>query len=410
MKFANYTFRARGLNNLGDHIQIIAIDIIYRQMGLRDEDIVYIDKNDLGKYCGEYVILPVTMPLVDYTEGGISGRFSDHIIPLFLGLTLVHDNLLPEEVAYYHRYEPIGCRDERTMLTLRKFGVQAYLHGCITATLPLRETIGRQFDKVFIVDVPDELLAHIPEELKKSAEYRTHLHEDLQEDPKKMMQRYYDDYKNEAKLVITSLLHCSVPCMAAGIPVILAKSEISYRFAWLEKLLPLYDLDSFDKIDWYPQPVNYEPHKARLLDITISRLWDVYKRYQPLYDLSWFYEHRDKSSYIVDSFKSLQQFIDTRFTDRNENFRYAIWGLSQTSTLTVSYISKRYPNATLTHVYDSFRQISFEGLTSESPENIRTRPEELVFVTAIGAQSMAEKLFSEIGKKKDSYAFLKVVI
>jgi len=75
MKFANYTFNARGVNNLGDNMQIIAIDTIYENMGIPKEEIVYIDKNETGSYQGEYVILPVTMPLVDYTEGGISGRF-----------------------------------------------------------------------------------------------------------------------------------------------------------------------------------------------------------------------------------------------------------------------------------------------------------------------------------------------
>ena len=32
MKFANYKFNARGINNLGDQMQIIAIDKIYQKM------------------------------------------------------------------------------------------------------------------------------------------------------------------------------------------------------------------------------------------------------------------------------------------------------------------------------------------------------------------------------------------
>lgn len=409
MKFANYIFQARGVNNLGDNMQLIAIDSIYARMGIPKEEIVYIDKNDLGSYRGEYVVLPVTMPLVDYTEGGISGRFSEYIIPLFIGLTLAQDSLLPEEIAYYRRFEPIGCRDERTMNILRRYGIWAYLHGCITATLPRRETSGKKFDKIFIVDAPQELLPFIPEEMKKDAVYRTHLHENLAEDPKVMMQRYYDDYKNQAKLVITSLLHCSVPCMAAGIPVVLAKTEVSYRFAWLEKLLPIYDLNSFPDIDWYPEPAEYEEHKSRVLQLTIDRLWESFRKHQPICDLSWFYEEREKKEYIVDAFKSIQEFIDSTFVDSRAEYRYAVWGLTQMSTLTVSYISRRYPNAKLMHVYDSFREVAFEGMNSESPENIRLHPDEVVFVTTNGAQSMAEKLFGEIDKKEGSYAFLKVV-
>jgi hypothetical protein len=41
MKYANYIFHARGVNNLGDKMQLIAIDSIYEQMGIPKEDIIY---------------------------------------------------------------------------------------------------------------------------------------------------------------------------------------------------------------------------------------------------------------------------------------------------------------------------------------------------------------------------------
>jgi len=409
MKYANYKFYARGVNNLGDNMQLIAIDLIYEHMGIPKEDIIYIDKNETSTYKGEYVVMPVTMPLVDYTEGGISGRFSDHIVPVFLGLTLAKDSLIPQEVEYYRRFEPVGCRDERTLNTLRSYGVQAYLHGCITAALPKRSVEGNQFNKVFIVDAPDELIPYIPEELKKDAVYLTHLHNEALDDPKALMQEYYNRYKNEAKLVITSKLHCSVPCLAAGIPVIVAKKYISYRFGWLEKLLPLYDMKDFPNIEWNPLPLEYEAHKKRLLTITIKRLQEAYQKYSAIYDLSWFYEQRDKKTYIVNAFESIKLFIDSHFTDKDAEYRYAVWGLTQMSILTVQYISRRFPNAKLMHVYDTYRRVVFEGLQSESPNAIRNHPEEIVFVTTNGAKDMAQAMFTEMGKKKGSYAFLEVI-
>ncbi|MFA5013502.1 MAG: hypothetical protein WC520_02970 [Candidatus Paceibacterota bacterium] len=408
MKFANYTFNARGVNNLGDNMQIIAIDTIYENMGIPKEEIVYIDKNETGSYQGEYVILPVTMPLVDYTEGGISGRFSDHIIPVFLGLTLAKDTLLSEEVDYYHRFEPIGCRDERTMNTLRSYNISAYLHGCITATLPKRLTEGKKFDKVFIVDVNPEVVHFIPEDLKNNAEFLTHLHEGIN-DPKSMMQQYYDRYKNEGKLIITSLLHCSVPCMAAGIPVVLIKKKISYRFGWLEKLLKIYDFNDLKTINWYPEPVCYEEHKERLLSITEKRLIETYNSYKSIYDLSWYYEQRQRKEYIVDAFEPIKKFVDRVFTDRDTEYNYSIWGLTQMSTLTVNYISQKCPKAQLSHVYDSFRKVMFEGLVSESPEEIRKHTDEIVILTSNGPNSMAKVLFEEIGKTPDSYFLFELI-
>lgn len=408
MKFANYKFYAKGINNLGDNMQLIAIDSIYETMGIPKEDIIYIDKNQLNTYKGEYVILPVTMPLVDYTEGGICERFSDHIIPVFLGLTLVTDSLLQQEVDYYRRFEPIGCRDERTMNTLRKYGIQAYLHGCITATLPRRSVEDKKFNKVFIVDVAPEVLSYIPDELMKNAEFLTHMHEKVH-DPKALMQEYYNRYISEAKLVITGLLHCSVPCMAAGIPVIVAKKHISYRYGWLEKLLPVYDENDFSDIDWNPTPIEYEEHKERLLKITMNRLRETYNKYNSIYELSWFYEQREKKEYIVDAFELIKRYIDSHFIDKNKEYKYAIWGLTQTSTVTVNYIKQKFPNAKLVHVYDTYREVQFEGLYSESPEGIRNHPNEIILVTAYGASIMAKKLFDEIGKDEDSYVLWKPI-
>lgn len=402
MRYANYKFHARGVNNLGDNMQLIAIDLIYDCMGISKEDIIYIDKNEMSTYKGEYVVLPVTMPLIDYTEGGIRGRFSDHIIPVFLGLTLAKDRLLPQEVEYYHRFEPIGCRDERTMNTLRKYGILAYLHGCITATLPKRSTEGKTFKKVFIVDVASDVLSYIPDELKKDAEFVTHMYEEV-DDPKALMQDYYSRYKNEAKLVITGLLHCSVPCMAAGIPVIVAKNHISYRYGWLEKLLPIYDKNDLPNIDWKQLPIEYEEHKERLLKITMNRLRETYNRYNEVYELSWFYEQREKKEYIDDAFESIKRYIDSQFVDKNAEYKYSIWGLTQMSLLAVNYISERFPNAKLMHVYDTYRTVLFEGLLSQSPEEIRNHPDEIVLVTTNGAKQMAQTLFDEIGKEKNSY-------
>lgn len=408
MKFANYKFNARGVNNLGDNIQLIAIDLIYKKMGIPKEDIIYIDKNETSTYKGEYVVLPVSMPLVDYSEGGISGRFSDYIIPVFLGLTLANDSLLTEEVTYYHRFEPIGCRDERTMNILRKYGVQSYLHGCITATFPKRATADKLFNKVFIVDVAPEVVPYIPKELIKYAEFLTHMHEDI-DNPKALMQEYYNRYKKEAKLVITSLLHCSVPCMAAGIPVILIKKQISYRFGWLEKILTLYDFNDLQDIKWNPEPIEYENHKELLLRITINRLREVHNKYQHIYQLSSFYEQRDKKEYIVDAFEPIKRYIDRYFADYNKEYEYAIWGLTQMSSLTVNYISQHFPNAKLMHVYDTYRKLTFEGLLSESPEEIRKHPDEVVIITSNGPNKSAQKLFDEIEKERDSYFLFELI-
>lgn len=409
MKFANYKFYARGVNNLGDNMQIIAIDEIYRQMGIKQDEIVYINMHELDVYSGEYVVLPVTMPLVDYKEKGIASRFSDRIIPVFLGLTLVKETLILEEIAYYNRYAPIGCRDERTLSTMRKYHIESYLHGCITVTLPLRNTKRKKFDKIYIVDAPKNVKKYMPKDLIDKIVYKTHMHPEKIEDPKALMKEYYNEYKENAGLVITSLLHCSVPCFAAGIPVLLVKNKVSYRFGWLEKLFKIYSEDELQNIDWQPKPVLYEEHKRNILDLTIKRLSEVYATNTPILDISYFYENREKKIYIIDACESLKSFIDTTWIDKQKQYIYAVWGLTQIAEYMVEYISDNFPNAKLSHVYDSFRQENFYGLTSENPENIRNFPNETILVSTNGAEMAARKLFEDIKKIEKTYAFVELI-
>ena len=56
MKFANISMQRSGLNNLGDNMQLLAIDNLYNYMGIDRNEIVRIDFYDLNTYSGEYVL------------------------------------------------------------------------------------------------------------------------------------------------------------------------------------------------------------------------------------------------------------------------------------------------------------------------------------------------------------------
>ena len=68
VRFANYKYHGRNINNLGDHVQIMTIDYLYAEMGIDLSEIVYIDVNELSVYDGPPVLLPVSLPLVNYCE------------------------------------------------------------------------------------------------------------------------------------------------------------------------------------------------------------------------------------------------------------------------------------------------------------------------------------------------------
>jgi len=387
-------------------MQILAIDYVYEIMGIDKKNIVYINKDDVGHYDGDSVILPVAFPLFEYCEGGLDNWFSDKIKPVFLGHTILKDTLLPKEVDFYKRHEPIGCRDERMFDILTKYGISCYLTGCITATLPKRK-VGGIHNKIFVVDINESVLEYMPVKLREKVEFCSHFTNETKS-VKRIAKKRYERYKNEALLVITSLLHGSVPCIAAGIPTIIVKDKYSYRFAWLERLCRTYLSDEFSKIDWSPKPIEYEGHKRLLLKVAVDRIngIDNESNIQKIHD---FYMNRERREYIVDAFYSLKHFIDATWVDRSFPYEYAMWGLTQIAEITFSYIKSNYPNARLMRVYDKYRKLDFEGVVSQLPDGIVNNFDETVFVTAQSAKSEAQALFDKIGKRQNTYAFAEIL-
>ena len=408
MKFANYHYTGKHINNLGDHIQILTVDYLYRDMGVCADDIVYIDKDALQHYDGEPVFLPVSMPLIDYKEHGIAGMFSPKITPIFMGLTMAKDELLPEEIAYLMMHEPIGCRDERTFDTLTNAGVRAYLSGCLTVALPTRNENSEKQRTIFIIDPTVGVKRYIPQIISEDAVSSTHLYYEKINNPTLMAEERFNRYQNEARLVITSLLHCSVPCMAMGIPVVLAKDVVSYRFGWLEALLQIYTPPEYASINWNPLPVALESHKKLVKTLFNKRMnrQDATSEISCIHD---FYMARNRCDYIVDAFIEIQRFIDSTWLEYSTAYQYAVWGLTQMAYMTVSYISKRYPKAKLAHVYDVQVGLTFMDMLTLHPDDISLYTNETVIVTTVGATEYAKKLFNEINKPEHMYMVLEVI-
>ena len=84
------------------------------------------------------------------------------INPLFVSFHLTppkeNDFFTKQTIAYLKRYQPIGCRDIKTVELMRKYGIDSYMSGCLTMTLgidypPLQTHSG----EIYIVDPYVEL-------------------------------------------------------------------------------------------------------------------------------------------------------------------------------------------------------------------------------------------------------------
>lgn len=134
--------------NIGDYVQALASSQFLPHVdGFidRDEDL----KNYDGAPCkvimnGWYMHLPKNWPP------------SDLIDPLFVAFHLnsgVKDEMLsPASLSYLKSHQPIGCRDLKTMELLKSNNVEAYFSGCMTLTLGEKYHSAEKDGKTYIVD------------------------------------------------------------------------------------------------------------------------------------------------------------------------------------------------------------------------------------------------------------------
>jgi hypothetical protein len=229
----------------------------------------------------------------------------DSLIPLFISFHITGDEfaelrmLSPAGIAYFKKYGPIGCRDYGTVKLLGKYGIEAYFSGCLTLTLGRKYGTNARTDNIYFVNAPvtagegkmkyllkniPKMLMHFPSVLRifsKSKEAgrnifyslaragvfycqysdifekeilikagfinhiidRDTLRSDSEcfEQGENLLRRYAS-----AKLVVTSRLHCALPCLGMGTPVIFINSEglSAGRFEGLLELLRVYELKS----------------------------------------------------------------------------------------------------------------------------------------------------------------------
>ncbi len=186
-------------------------------------------------------------------------------------------------IAYLKKHQPIGCRDQFSADTLKAKGIDAYFSGCLTLTLdsykvddsergediyivdplysyPTWEKVSYNY-KRFLRSIQNGKLFELGNQKKHIANF---IDEDLlktahfvnQEPP---AGKYTEAEKFEmaedllkkyarAKLVITSRIHCALPCLAMGTPVIFVNGFDSFvdscRFDGILELFNRIDVDS----------------------------------------------------------------------------------------------------------------------------------------------------------------------
>lgn len=383
MKYANLCLDIREIENIGDWVQIFAIDNLYHYMGIDKKDIVRIRISELNTYQGEKVILPINYPFYGLYN------LSDDIIPVYLGISII-DSVVAKGLKF-KEFEPIGCRDIHTYNELSKCGIDSYYGGCLTITFPKRKS-NSNAGKIFIVDVSDNIYSKIPNEISENAERITHIIEDGL-GGESVAKGIYKRYEEEAKLVITSRIHCAQPCLAMGIPTIFICETISFRYDVIKNLLPIYHIDQMENINWKPEPVDFEEMKKLMLENARLRIMETYRKHNIQDKINSFYSKGHRLEYYIDSVWAFEEYIQKRYK-REERFEYILWGVTQIAEKIYEWISVNYPNAVLKYVIDMYHKTKFHGIETTTTEILKSE-DLLVLVTAGAANKIAKKLFDE---------------
>lgn len=220
--------------------------------------------------------------------------FSFHITP-----GSIERVCAPDSLEYLKKYEPIGCRDTGTRDILIKHGVDAFYSKCITLTFPRRQS-SPQHGKVYIVGVSKAARSAIPRRIRDKAvivdQAKLRVPGLTPEIKESLCEHLLEMYRDTASLVITSKIHCAMPCIAMGVPVVFlydSKKKNDYRVGVVKEIIGINYVDETvfgrlinrfvgKKIDWAPSPVDIESEKGSIRSNYLSAFERAVSKFAPV--------------------------------------------------------------------------------------------------------------------------------
>ncbi|MEP9388924.1 polysaccharide pyruvyl transferase family protein [Mesorhizobium sp. KR9-304] len=257
-------------NNIGDDIQTAAV---IQHLPPID---VFIHRDHLNTYDGPETLLVLNGWFLDETENWPP---SDRIKPIFFGFHVqkrARANVA-RHAEYLKRHEPIGCRDPGTTEFIRSLGVDAYLSYC--ATLTFNAPAQRNPDSIYFVEANSGPFGDIKSSKGLKIKNVSHRFIDVPwENRLSYAKGVVETYGRLAKYVVTSRIHCAMPCVAMGIPTAFVGPD-NYRTRIIDEVgIPRLNKPSFwnkifaGKVANLPQLVDISATKSRITTDLTARI------------------------------------------------------------------------------------------------------------------------------------------
>lgn len=209
--------------NIGDDIQTLAAINFLNKKGI--SEYVFVNREKLDKYEGE----PINLIMNGWFMRDIS-KFppSENINPIFISFHVARPHVVENNVDYFKQHEPIGCRDNATFDLLKSVNIEAYFTGCLTLFF---DKVSGDRSGTYFCDCHwnsqqgGEFINEIPYDGEIISHRMPKLESMKPQDRLLIAQEVLSKYTN-AKLVITSRLHCALPCRALGTDCIFVHKKL----------------------------------------------------------------------------------------------------------------------------------------------------------------------------------------
>lgn len=405
------SWNAKALLNIGDAVEYMVVEQLYKKAGIDEKDIVRLSIPELISYRGETITVALNIALDSYVGyNRILSELSPDIIPIFLGMSITNPSLDEREIKCLKKFSPVGCRDERSYKYLKSLNIPCYLNGCTAAVVTLDNIIIPEVqDKILFIDVPYNVKEFVPSEVLQDIVFLNQeiycRKNDQNEDfiPTDWAKDILSYYSSKPRMIVTSRFHGAVLAIANDIPALITLEKNTFRFSWLNNYYPIYTEETFDSIDWNVKKIDFSYERDLIFEVALKRIQGFKVDEDLLLRLTAMQLEKNnvntlQSSNQVLYYRRVWNEIQKKWKC-NEAYQYAFWGVNDNADELYSLISQEYPNAKLVDVYDLYKSIVYKEITSKNPAEIKNCISQnyYLIVTAYLASRVAEDICNPNG-------------